>query len=162
MTTQRNPTILEIDHRRFEVSPETINALQCVQHDDIYILREGTQSYKIKIIDFNLLSGTCTVTINGQLKEIKVIREIEVLIEKMGLNKSHARQHQSVHAPMPGLITNIKVTEGQQVEKGMPLIILEAMKMENVIAAPHDAVIRTIQVSVGQAVEKGFTLLEFV
>jgi biotin carboxyl carrier protein len=161
MKTSKSPTILEIDHRRFEVTPETIHALQCEQHDDVYILREGNQSYKIKLIDFNLLSGICTLTINGQLKEVKVLREIEVLIERMGLNKSHTKQHQSVQAPMPGLVTNIKVAEGQQIEKGMPLIILEAMKMENVIAAPHDATVKSIHVTIGQAVETGLKLIEF-
>jgi len=65
-------------------------------------------------------------------------------------------------ATMPGLVTEIKIAIGQHVDKGTPLVILEAMKMENVIAAPHDATIKEINVQVGQAVERGFPLLEFL
>jgi biotin carboxyl carrier protein len=64
-------------------------------------------------------------------------------------------------APMPGLVTGIKIAAGQEVEKGTPLLILEAMKMENVIVAPHQAIIKEIKVTPGQAVEKGAVLLEF-
>jgi biotin carboxyl carrier protein len=62
---------------------------------------------------------------------------------------------------MPGLVTGIKTEAGKEVEKGTPLLILEAMKMENVIVAPHQAIIKEIKVIAGQAVEKGAVLLEF-
>lgn len=62
---------------------------------------------------------------------------------------------------MPGLVTGIKVVAGQEVEKGAPLIVLEAMKMENLIVAPHHAIIRDIKVSVSQAVDKGAILVAF-
>ena len=62
---------------------------------------------------------------------------------------------------MPGLVTSIKMTQGQEVEKGTPLLILEAMKMENVITAPHQAIIKEIKVIVGQPVDKGAVLVEF-
>lgn len=66
----------------------------------------------------------------------------------------------SVRAPMPGLVLRIEVAEGQSVDAGAGLVVLEAMKMENEIRAPAAGVVRRILVSQGQAVEKGSTLLE--
>lgn len=63
-------------------------------------------------------------------------------------------------APMPGLILELRVEEGQQVSKGDPLLIVEAMKMENVMKSQSDGTIKTVHVSKGQSVEKGDKLLE--
>jgi biotin carboxyl carrier protein len=62
---------------------------------------------------------------------------------------------------MPGLVLNIMAEEGQSVEKDTPLIILEAMKMENVIKSPAQGVVKKINAIKGQAVEKNAVLIEF-
>ena len=62
---------------------------------------------------------------------------------------------------MPGLILEINVTEAQEVKENDPLLILEAMKMENVINSPRDGVIKSIKVSQGNTVEKNALLIEF-
>jgi biotin carboxyl carrier protein len=61
---------------------------------------------------------------------------------------------------MPGLVLNVMVEPGQAVSKGDPLLILEAMKMENVLKAASDGVVKVVTVQKGVAVEKGFVLLE--
>ncbi len=63
-------------------------------------------------------------------------------------------------APMPGKILDIKVKEGQEVNKGDVLIVLEAMKLENNISAPFSAKIREIKTEVGKNVEAGEVLIE--
>ena len=65
-----------------------------------------------------------------------------------------------IHAPMPGTILEIKATVGTHVKKGDCLLILEAMKMENVFKAPADAVVKSIKIAAGTAVEKGTVLIE--
>jgi acetyl/propionyl-CoA carboxylase alpha subunit len=65
----------------------------------------------------------------------------------------------SMRAPMPGLILEIKVSEGAKVRKHGPLLIIEAMKMENVIKAPADVAIKRVAVSSGQSVEKNDLLI---
>lgn len=67
---------------------------------------------------------------------------------------------QLVAAPMPGMLKEILVGEGQVVVKGETLCILEAMKMENEIKAPARLVVRRLIVAAGTAVEKGAPLLE--
>jgi biotin carboxyl carrier protein len=63
---------------------------------------------------------------------------------------------------MPGLVLSIKVSENQEVKKGDPILILEAMKMENVIKSPIDGVIKQVVVSEKQAVDKNQSLITFI
>ncbi len=58
-----------------------------------------------------------------------------------------------VNAPMPGTILDIKVKVGDAVKMGQPIIILEALKMENDIVAPQDGIISSINVTKGESVE---------
>ena len=65
-----------------------------------------------------------------------------------------------IKAPMPGLVLQISVGPGDTVEKGDPLLILEAMKMENVLKAPGSGTVKKVSVNQGQAVEKNQLLIE--
>jgi len=64
-------------------------------------------------------------------------------------------------APMPGLIVDVPVKPGQQVSAGDPLVIIEAMKMENIVKARTDATIGKIHVASGRSIEKNDLLIEF-
>jgi biotin carboxyl carrier protein len=66
-----------------------------------------------------------------------------------------------VAARLPGAIQRIYATRGQQVKRGDPLLVLEAMKMANDVAAPRDGVIKEIHVAAGAMVVKGQVLIEF-
>ena len=66
-----------------------------------------------------------------------------------------------VKAPMPGLILEVKVAAGDKVTKGTPLVIIEAMKMDNVIKAQADAVVANVPVETGASVERHDILVEF-
>lgn len=67
-----------------------------------------------------------------------------------------------VKAPIPGLISNIGVEPGEQVEIGQPLMILEAMKMQNELRAPMTGIIKSIHVEIGQVVARTQVLAEIV
>ena len=62
-------------------------------------------------------------------------------------------------APMPGLVVAVQVSEGDEVEMGQGLVILEAMKMENELRSPQSGRIRSVRVSPHQVVDKGQPLL---
>jgi biotin carboxyl carrier protein len=69
-----------------------------------------------------------------------------------------SRRVEDVRAPMPGLVVAVEVTEGQPVEAGQGLIVIEAMKMENEITAPAAGIVRALAVAPGEAVERGAPL----
>ena len=64
-------------------------------------------------------------------------------------------------APMPGKIVSINVKDGQKIKSGENLLILEAMKMENLITADKDTKIKKINVKPNDAVEVDQVLIEF-
>jgi len=64
-------------------------------------------------------------------------------------------------APMPGLVVRVSVEDGQAIEAGVPVVIVEAMKMENELRAPAAAKVARVRVAAGDAVEKGQVLVEF-
>ena len=66
----------------------------------------------------------------------------------------------NVKAPMPGLVLDILVEAGQSVNKGDNLLILEAMKMENIIKASGNGVVKNININKKDAVEKNQLLIE--
>ena len=65
-----------------------------------------------------------------------------------------------VLAPMPGGILEVLVREGQRVERGQTVLIMESMKMELAITVPRDGVVRRITVKPGQQVDRGMRLLD--
>jgi len=65
----------------------------------------------------------------------------------------------SIRAPMPGRITSILVKEGEAVETGSPLLILEAMKMQNELTSPTSGLVKSIHVREGDTVKKDALLL---
>jgi biotin carboxyl carrier protein len=62
---------------------------------------------------------------------------------------------------MPGMVLKILITEGDQVKKGDALLVLEAMKMENIIKSPADGLVKKINAVQGTAVEKNQVLIQF-
>jgi biotin carboxyl carrier protein len=62
---------------------------------------------------------------------------------------------------MPGKVLEIMVESGQTIAKGEGLLILEAMKMENMLKAEQDGTVKSVNVSVGDAVEKNNVLIDF-
>jgi biotin carboxyl carrier protein len=64
-------------------------------------------------------------------------------------------------SPMPGLVLKIEVNPGDVLQKGDPILVLEAMKMENVLKAPADVKVKEVLVKSGQAVEKNAVLVKF-
>ena len=77
------------------------------------------------------------------------------------MSNVNAQKVNDVKAPMPGLILEIKVQPGQEVKKGDPIMILEAMKMENILKSPGDGIVREIKVVEKQNVEKNQILILF-
>lgn len=123
-------------------------------------LLADNKSYSAFVENVDRQQKKITLRVNGQMYELEVREPIDLLLQKMGLNINTVKKAESINAPMPGLVLKIMVSEGQALKKGDPVLILEAMKMENVFKAPEDAVVKAIKVAEGKAVEKGAVLIE--
>lgn len=128
--------------------------------DGRFHLLADNKSYTAYVANVDREQKKVMLRLNGQMYELEVQEPIDLLLKKMGLNMNTAKKTESINAPMPGLVLKIMATEGQALKKGDPVLILEAMKMENVFKAPEDAIVKAVKVKEGQAVEKGAVLIE--
>lgn len=120
----------------------------------------NNKSYVAFLENVDRTRKTMDLRIENSIYAIKIQEPIDLLLEKMGLDISKTQKVEPVKAPMPGLVLKVMVTEGQSIKKGDPVLILEAMKMENVFKASSDATVKAIKIAEGQAVEKGEILIE--
>lgn len=119
------------------------------------------KSYRAEVVKTDAVTKTFTWKINGRLYTVNLKDKFDLLLEKLGMNHAAGNKVNSVKAPMPGLIIDLKVKEGDTVNQGDPLLILEAMKMENILKSPGDGVVKMIKIKKGDSVEKGHVLIEF-
>jgi biotin carboxyl carrier protein len=131
------------------------------QKPGLYHFIHNHKTYTIELLGRDENSQTILMKINGKKCEARVQNKFDLLLEKMGLSLDRQNTLSHMKAPMPGLILSIMVEEGQEVKKGDPLLILEAMKMENIIKSPGDGKISALKAKKGDSVEKNQLLIEF-
>ncbi len=150
------------DHLTFDLTSEDISQLDILQtsRDELHILKEG-KPYLVEILKSNFQSKEYVVKVNKATYRIEISDALDQLINEMGFAVSSSQLVAFVEAPMPGLILEIQVKNGQEVSEGDPLLILEAMKMENVITSPRDGVIKKVTMAKGNTVDKKDILIEF-
>jgi len=103
--------------------------------------------------------GRWMLGVVGERVAVAVIDERTRQIEALTGRRPVAAPSGAVVSPMPGLVVRVHVVEGQQVEAGAGLVVVEAMKMENELRSPRAGVVRQVHVTIGQAVEKGALLV---
>lgn len=119
------------------------------------------RSYTAELTDMDAASKTVKLSINGHPYTVQLKDRFDRLLEQMGMSGAASTKIEAIKAPMPGLIVGINVQPGDTVKKGDAVLILEAMKMENLIKAPGEGTIRAIRVTKGDRVEKNQVLIEF-
>jgi biotin carboxyl carrier protein len=125
----------------------------------ISVLYNG-KSYTAMVENIDTKKKELTLRIDGQTHKIAIKEPIDQLLTSMGLDLKAMQKIEPVKAPMPGMILKILVEPGQQINKGDGMLILEAMKMENVLKASGPATVKAIKVTERTAVEKGAVLIE--
>jgi len=145
-----------------EISSEDVTKLDAIKiSDSSYHLLHNNKSYHSEIISSNFNSKSYEVKINNNSYHISILNDLDMLIKDMGFSIGTAKHIDLIKAPMPGLILEINVTKGQTVKENDALLILEAMKMENVLISPREGIIKSIAVKKGDPVDKGALLIEF-
>ena len=98
------------------------------------VLQNGAR-YKVECESGPDAEGHLVIRINGVRREVRVLDERAKLLEKMGMSVSAGAATGDIKAPMPGKVLQVLVKPGDAVEEGQALLVLEAMKMENMIKA---------------------------
>ncbi len=104
--------------------------------------------------------ATWHLGVHGATVRATVVDERTKAIREMAGVDAAGRGPAPIKAPMPGLIVRVEVEEGDQVQEGQGIVIVEAMKMENELVADSDAVVRAVHVAQGDAVTKGQVLVD--
>ncbi|HEY7472743.1 MAG TPA: biotin/lipoyl-containing protein [Gemmatimonadota bacterium] len=100
------------------------------------------------------------LSVAGWTHELRVESDAAHRVAELGLAGGGGSGPARIRAPMPGLVLALEVVEGERVEEGQGLLIIEAMKMENEIRAPAAGIVRRLAVSAGDAVEREALLCE--
>lgn len=153
--------IIKVNESEIEVDNATFDALDMEQrHSTSYHVLKDDIAYDVQLLQSDFESRTLKLYVNGNLYTVAIKDSYDQLVDQMGLLSNATQKAQNIKAPMPGLIMDILVQAGQEIQEGTPLLVLSAMKMENQILAQGAGTIKSIEVKVGDTVDKGQLIIE--
>ncbi|MFK7773271.1 MAG: biotin/lipoyl-containing protein [Saprospiraceae bacterium] len=158
---QNNYLVKVNEQSEFEFDADKMENFDFVKENDghFHILKDN-KAFRAEIVNTNFSKKTFTIKVNGNPYEINIADRFDQLVNQLGLSVVNTQKVTDVKAPMPGLVLGVSVEVGQEVQKGDALLILEAMKMENVIKSVGKGIVKAIHIDQGKAVEKGQLLIE--
>ncbi|MDZ7607799.1 MAG: biotin/lipoyl-containing protein [Cyclobacteriaceae bacterium] len=125
-----------------------------------FLVIMNKKPYYVSIIKRGKDSRSFQMLVNNRPVSVQIHHQSEAATSESSLS-SAKRFIEYLKAPMPGLIADVLVRDGEAVIDGQPLLILKAMKMENILRAPHDGTIRRVLVAYGQKINKDEPLIQF-
>lgn len=134
--------------------------LKWIGDRNVHLIR-GNESIEAELLSFDRETKTIQIRLGYKTATLQVKDRFDILLEQMGMNAAGSGAIKNIKAPMPGLILDLKVKPGDEVKKGDVVLILEAMKMENIIKSPGDGIVKEVKVSLKQSVEKNQVLIQF-
>ena len=132
-----------------------------VKEGSFHIIKDH-KSYNVEVVKTDVAAKTFVVSVNGTNYQLHVRDKFDELLHSLGLDAMASKKVSEIKAPMPGLVLEVRVAEGDSVKKGDAVLVLEAMKMENIIKSAADGTVKKINVKKGMAVEKNQVLINFV
>ncbi len=132
-----------------------------VKNGSFHILK-NSKSYSLEVIRVDQNEKSFLVSVNGNKYQLQVKDRFDELLKSLGMDNLNASKVNEIKAPMPGLVIDVAVSEGSVVKKGDAILVLEAMKMENIIKSPTAGTVKKINVKKGVAVEKNQVLINFI
>ena len=124
--------------------------------DSYSLLLNGKSHY----LTINKQPERYEITVDHYTHLVQVQDEMDILLEKFGMQNNTSSHAGEIHAQIPGLVSQLFVKPGDNVDIGQKLLILEAMKMENEIDSPIAGIVNTIHIKSGDKVEKGELIMD--
>ncbi len=145
----------------FKFYQKQIDSLDIIQENnsEFHILIDN-QAFKANLIESDFSKKQYTIAVNSNTYLIEIASPIDQLIKKIGYTVGSPKKLNFINAPMPGIVIDINVEEGDEIKEGDTLLILEAMKMENALTSPKNAIVKSIYAVKGGTVDKGKLLIE--
>lgn len=131
-------------------------------HAGRYHIIADNKSVMVEVISSDPLTKKHTLKINGRIIEVVIKDQYDELLEALGIDVTASKKTGDLKAPMPGLVVDILIEEGQEIKKGETLVVLEAMKMENSLKAASDCIVKKILIKKGSTVDKNQVLIQLV
>ncbi|VAW15137.1 hypothetical protein MNBD_BACTEROID03-771 [hydrothermal vent metagenome] len=151
---------INVANEEFYVDTQEIQELNIVQvNENTFHLLDNRQAYQIECSLVKNSFKEMIVSVNGNDYKVKIKDTYDERVKNMGLLSTTSQKVSDIKAPMPGLVIDVLVENGEEISEGTPLVVLSAMKMENIILAPNEGIIKSIEVEKDQAVEKGQLLI---
>lgn len=151
---EKKKGILHVNEESIEPDIHRLN-------DRLWHIIHNNRSFMVFVQRIDRDKRLVTLSVNGKRTQVRLESRIEKLLKALGMEGTLHKKMQELRAPMPGLIHSIKTLEGAEVQAGDPLLILEAMKMENVIKSEGDGKVARIHVKEKDSVEKNALLITF-
>ena len=132
----------------------------------IDLVQLGVDSYSLILdgkshhLTINKQPEKYEITVDHYTHLVQVQDEMDILLEKFGMQSNTSSHAGEIHAQIPGLVSQIYVKKGDKVKVNQQLFILEAMKMENEIDSPVSGIVDHIHCKEGDKVEKGNIIME--
>lgn len=162
---------IKAGNQEFEILPKSNShegvlngesySLNVNKEDNGFHLLQNHKSYRVSVVNADYDAKSFEIMVNGNTYQIEAKDRFDLLLKELGMENLNSSAVNDLKAPMPGLVLSIKVAPGDTVQKGDALIILEAMKMENVLKSSAEGVVKSINVKTGVAVEKNQILIAF-
>lgn len=130
-------------------------------NNSFHIIRNH-KAYKATLIEKNDTAKKMTIAVNGNEYVIDLQDKFDLLLDELGMSNMATVKMKDIKAPMPGLVLSIAAKVGDEIQKGDAILILEAMKMENVLKSQGEGTIKAIKITEGEAVEKNQVLIELM
>lgn len=152
---------IQADKAEITVNAQPFNWDMVEIKDGNFHILYNNRSFNAEVLEADYQTKSFLIKINNSKYSIAVKDRFDILLDQMGMSNANTAKVNDLKAPMPGLIVDIKVQVGDTVKKGDIILILEAMKMENVLKASGDGKIKAIKIVAKQNVEKNQVMIEF-
>jgi biotin carboxyl carrier protein len=113
---------------------------------------------RIELLAARAADATVDLAIGGVDVSAEVLDEAHARLAQVTSARGSSHVRRELKAPMPGLVVNVLAEVGAAVEPGQPLVVLQAMKMENELSLPRGGTVSSVSVAAGQTVEAGQVL----
>ena len=151
---ESNKKIVEVNNKTLEWD------IIKLEMDSIHIIYDN-KSYNAEILESSYEKKSFKIRVNNKVYELKVKDRYDELLAELGISNNNGAKVHQVKAAMPGKVLEVNVKVGDKVKQGENLLVLEAMKMENIIKSPEDGIIKSCEVKVGTTVNKNQILITF-